>query len=382
MPLTPFAELNRAIVESGGQMLNECMQCGQCSGFCPWGVVDAEFNTRVLLHMGQIGIEGFESDEMLFACTTCKLCVDHCPREVSIVDVVQAMRRVMVDSGAAPHTLRPVLGSLHSNGNPWSLPREQRTAWAAQEEVPIFHGDKEYLLYFCCTHAYDPRGQKVARALVKLLKAAGLSFGIIGSEESCCGQAARKVGAEELFRKLALANIELFVGRGVKKIITTSPHCFVALTQEYTELGGKFEVVHYVKVLKDLVAEGKLVPRKQVAARVVYHDPCYQGRYASIYEEPRELIRSAPEVELVEFAENREFGFCCGGGGGGLWMEVPPEHRFSNVRAREAGQLGVQALVTSCPYCVSMLEDAGKVEGLEGKLEVLDLAEYLERAME
>ena len=382
MPIVPFAELNQAILESGGQMLNECMQCGQCSGLCPWGAVDAEFNTRVLLHMGQIGVEGFESDEILFACTTCRLCVDHCPREVAIVDVIQAMRRMMVDSGAVPHTLRAVLGSLHSNGNPWSLPRENRTGWVGQEEVPAYDGTQDHLLYLCCTHAFDPRGQKVARALARLFKAAGLSFGIIGIEESCCGQAARKVGAEELFRKLAQSNIELFASRGVKKIITSSPHCFVTLTQEYPELGGRFEVVHYVKVLRDLVAEGRVAPKKPVAAKVAYHDPCYQGRYALMYDEPREVIRSVPEAELVEFADHRDMGLCCGGGGGGIWMEVPPEHRFSNRRAREAGELEAEALVTSCPYCVSMLEDAVKVEGLEGRLEVLDLAEYLERSLE
>jgi Fe-S oxidoreductase len=376
MSVTPFLEVSQAIAAMGGDTIYQCMQCGLCSGLCPWPAVESPFRTRQLMRMGQMGLEGFESDEILYACTTCKLCAVNCPRGVKIIDVVRAMRAMIAESGAAPQMLRTIMGSIHSKGNPWSEDRDKRLGWTKDQDVPLFTEGTEYFLSVCCTSAFDPRSQAIAKALNKVLKAAGVSFGIIGNEESCCGESLRKMGDEEQFQALAGKNIELFQSKGVKKIITTSPHCFMTFTQEYPELGGEFEVVHYTQLIQQLIAEGKLKLSGKLDAKVIYHDPCYLGRHTEVYEAPREIIK-AVGAELVEFDKNRAMATCCGGGGGRLWMETEPEQRFSTHKMREADAKGATVLATACPYCINMFTDSAKGENLDEKIAVKDLAEIL-----
>ena len=380
MPATPFLEVSEAIVLMGGETLNHCMQCGLCSGLCPWPEVGSEFRTRRLMRMGQMGLEGFESDDILYACTTCKLCVVNCPRQVGIIDVVRAMRAMIAESGATPGSLRPIMGSLHSNGNPWSEDREKREAWTEGLDVPRFAEGTEYFLSVCCTSAYDPRAIKIAQALVKVLNAAGVSYGIIGNQESCCGESLRKMGDEEQFLKLAEKNINLFNDQGVTKIITTSPHCLMTFTQEYPEFGGEFEVIHYTQLLKQLIDEGKLTPG-EFARKVIYHDPCYLGRHSEIYEEPRQVLSSLGGIELMDFDRNRKQSLCCGGGGGRLWMETEPEQRFSTHKIRQADQKGAEVLATACPYCINMFTDSAKGEDLDEKIAVMDIAEIIAESL-
>ncbi len=379
--LTPFYEVNEALVAMGAEKLNLCMQCGMCAGSCPWRIVDGPFNIRRLIRMAQLGVEGYESDDILYGCTTCNKCVLKCPRGVTIIDIVKAMRAMIAETGAIPGVLRTATGSVHSNGNPWSEPRDKRTAWMKEMEVPLFEEGTEYLLYVCCTSAYDARGQKVARALVKVLTAAGVSFGIIGEEESCCGESVRKIGDEELFMNTAEKNIKLFSGKGVTKIIATSPHCYYTLTQEYPELGGEFEVIHYTQLLAGLLEEGKLSLSKPLDKKVTYHDPCYLGRHNDIYDEPRALISAATGGNLVEMDRVRHESLCCGAGGGRLWMETKPEWRFSDLRIEEACKTEAPILATACPYCISMLEDSRKTVNKEDAIEIKDVVELIAEAL-
>ena len=375
MAQMPFYEVNQAITAMGGEDLNLCMQCGLCAGLCPWREVGGEFYVRQMIRMGQLGIEGYESDEVLYGCTTCNKCVINCPRGVKIIDIMRSMRSIIAETGAIPGVLKAMVGSCHSNGNPWSEPREKRTDWAQDLDVPTFGDDTEYLLFVCCTSCYDMRSRKIARATVELLKKAGVSFGIIGQEESCCGESARKIGDEEVFGSLAQKNINLFKGKGVKKIITTSPHCFYTFVNEYPEQGGEFEVIHTSQLFEKLIEEGKLSP-KGFGKKVAYHDPCYLGRHSEVYDAPRKIL-DASGADIVEMGREKKFSLCCGGGGGRLWMETDPEQRFSYLRVQEAADAGASILATACPYCISMLEDSVKTRNLDDQLEIKELSEIL-----
>ncbi len=376
-PLTPFYEVNEALVAMGAEKLNLCMQCGMCAGSCPWRIVEGPFNIRRLIRMAQLGVEGYESDDILYGCTTCNKCVLKCPRGVTIIDVVRAMRAMIAETGAIPGVLRTVTGSVHSNGNPWSEPREKRTAWMEGLNVPIFGEGTEYLLFVCCTSAYEARGQKIAKAMVKVLSATGVSFGVIGEEESCCSESMRKIGDEELFMNTAEKNIKLYKEKGVKKIIATSPHCYYTLTKEYPEFGGDFEVVHYIQLLAGLLEAGKLKLSGTLDKKVTYHDPCYLGRHNDIYDEPRALISAVTGGNLVEMKRVRNESLCCGAGGGRLWMETKPEWRFSDIRIHEACETGAPILATACPYCISMLEDSRKTVNKEDEIAIKDISELI-----
>jgi len=379
--LTPFYEVNEVLVAMGAEKLNLCMQCGMCAGSCPWRIVDGPFNVRKLIRMAQLGVEGYESDDVLYGCTTCNTCVLKCPRGVTIIDVVKAMRGMMAEAGTIPGVLKTATGSVRSNGNPWSEPREKRTAWMEGLDVPVFDENTEYLLFVCCTSAYDPRSQKIAKAMVKVLSAAGVSFGVIGEEENCCSESVRKIGDEELFMKMAEKNIKLYQDKGVKKIITTSPHCYYTYTQEYPELGGEFEVIHYTQLLAELIENGTVKLSKTLDKKVTYHDPCYLGRHSEIYDEPRALINAVTGDNLVEMERSRNKSLCCGAGGGRLWMETPPEWRFSDLRINEAIGTGATILATACPYCVSMLEDSRKTVNKEDEIEIKDVSELIAEAL-
>ncbi|MFZ5651539.1 MAG: (Fe-S)-binding protein [Bacillota bacterium] len=382
-PLMIFDEVRDVIVASGGDEIQMCMQCGLCSGSCPWGRMEekSEFNIREMFHMGRLGYDGYESDDYLFACTTCNQCAVKCPRGIKIPNVVRSMRSVIAETGGIPKNLKAVLGSINSQGNPWSQEKDERTAWTKGFDVPLFAGETEYLLYVCCTSAYDGRSQKVARSIVELLKAAGVSFGIIGNEEKCCGESVRKIGAEEEFGRLAEYNISLFSSKGVRKIITTSPHCLYTFKNEYPEFGAEFEVVHYTELLQKLVGEGKLKFSKPVAQKVIYHEPCYLGRHSRVFEAPRDLMGSVPEVDMVEFGGNKDYSLCCSGGGARIWMETKAGQRFSDVKVKEASGAGAQIIATACPYCIVMLEDSLKNQNKDDEMTVKDISEILQESL-
>lgn len=378
-----FDEVREVVQEMGGQDITVCMQCGLCSGSCPWGRMEKEspFSIRQMIYMGRLGLEGFESDDILYACTTCGQCVVRCPRDVKIIDIVRAMRSVVAETGGIPKNLKAVLGSINSQGNPWSQDSEKRTAWAKDLDIPTYT-DQEYLLYVCCTSAFDGRSQKIARAIATTLQKAGVSFGIIGNEEKCCGEAVRKIGAEEEFTSLAEHNIELFKEKGVKKIITTSPHCFYTFKNEYPELGGEFEVIHYTELYANLLKEGKIKPAKGLAKKVIYHEPCYLGRHSKVFEAPREILSAIPEVQNIEFEKTQDNSMCCSGGGARIWMETEAGLRFSDVKAKEAMDKEADYLVTACPYCIVMLEDSLKNIDKDEKMAVKDISELISESID
>ncbi len=378
---SPFVEVNEAIREMGGKDLNQCMQCGLCAGSCPWRLVDGEFNIRHVIRLNQFGLEGYESDDVLYGCTTCGVCVQRCPREVAIIDIIRAIRSMVMETGAIPKPLQAAVGSLHSNRNPWGEPAEKRVAWQKDLEAPVFDEHSEYFLFVCCTSAYDKRSQKIAQSVLQVLRAAGVRFGIIGNEESCCGESARKIGSEESFQTLAGANIDLWKEKGVKKIITTSPHCYYTIREEYPELGSDVEVYHYTEIFASLIREGKIALQESIDASVTYHDPCYLGRHSGVYDAPREILQAIPGLTLVEMDRSRETSLCCGGGGGRVWMETKPEQRFSDLRILEAVETGASLLATCCPYCITMLEDSRKTTGKDEEIEVVDISELVARSM-
>lgn len=374
-------EMKDYIVSSGAETLSWCMQCGLCTNLCPWRLVPGEvseaFNIRKMQRLGQLGLEGFEEEEVLFACATCGMCQVNCPRKVEIINNVRSMRNTTVGAGFLPAHLRPIAGSVHANGNPWSGEQEKRADWQEGLDIPAFDENTEYLLFVCCTSCYDTRSKKIAKSIVSLLKQAGVNFGVLTAEENCCGETMRKLGDEELFQKLAESNIKLFNSKGVKKIITTSPHCLYAFKKDYPDYGGEYEVMHYSEVLGQLLKEGKLKFSEEIGKKVTFHDPCYLGRHNEVYDAPRELIQAVPGVELVELDRNKNRSLCCAGGGGRVWAEVPMGQRFGEFRILDAVEKQADILVTACPYCILMLDDANA--GLEKKdvLQVMEMSELL-----
>lgn len=367
-------------MEAGGEDLNLCYQCGRCTSTCPWGLV-REFNPRKMLRLAQIGLEGIESED-LWLCTTCGVCVQNCPREVELIDIIRAMRGMIVESGSAPPALRTVIGSISSQGNPFSEKRELRADWAkGLEEVRAFDEGTDFLLFACCSSVYDPRNQKVTVALSQVLQRAGISFGIIGVEESCCGESIRKIGGESLFIDLSGKNTKLFEELGVRKIITTSPHCYHTFKNEYPLHSSGIKTLHYTQLIAELVEKGDLSFSMPMEQKVTYHDPCYLGRHNGVFDAPREILTAIPGLELVEMDRSREKSLCCGGGGGGIWMEIPKGERFSELRIEEAIATGAETLITACPYCFSLLEDARLSLNKEEVIKVMELPELIISAL-
>jgi Fe-S oxidoreductase len=238
------------------------------------------------------------------------------------------------------------------------------------------------VLYFpCCYTAYDPRLKKVAQATAKILNKAGVDFGILGSKENCCGESIRKTGNEALFKRLARENIKTFIENGVKKIVVSSPHCYHTFKNEYPEFKVSFEVVHSSQYVFQLINEGRLTLTKEYGKKVTYHDPCYLGRHNGIYDEPRGVLKKIAGLELHEMAEEREDSLCCGMGGGRVWMETEKHERFSNLRLEQAIELGAEEVVTSCPYCITALEDSRLVLNHADDIQVKDITEIVQEVI-
>jgi Fe-S oxidoreductase len=320
-------------------------------------------------------------DQAVWSCVTCNACYVNCPRGIEIIDVMKAVRGLNVSGGRIPGVFEAPLDSLKANGNPWGGDRVKRLEWAGDLDLPKFVPEHEYCLFTCCTTAYDPSNRNAGRALPQLLTYAGIAFGTLGAEESCCGDPAHKLGAGELFTQLAQKNCEFFLRAGVQKILTTSPHCLNAFRNNYDELKGPVASEHHTELLDRLVAEGRLRPILEVPGTVTYHDPCYLGRHNGIYEAPRRLLQSIPGLTLVEMANNKESSLCCGGGGGGAWGDTPRSQRLGVLRVEEALATGAEVIATACPYCTRMLNEAVMELGVEDRIAVRDLAELLWQAV-
>jgi Fe-S oxidoreductase len=326
--------------------------------------------------------------DVIWACTSCRACEEQCPVMITYVDKIVDMRRnlVMV-RGEFPAELQRTFTALETNGNPWNITRQDRAEWASGLDAPLMaeKPDAEVLYWVGCAASYDDRAKKIARAMVKLMNRAGVSFAILGTEETCTGDPARRAGNEHLFLTLAEQNVTTLNQYKPKKIVTTCPHCFNTLLNEYPDFGAKFEVVHHTDFLYGLLAEHRLVPTKGVKAKVAFHDSCYLGRYNGVYEPPREILKRIPGVELVETEQNREKGLCCGAGGAQMWMEE--QHGTERVNKRRTLQLldtGANMVASGCPFCQTMLTDGinGMGDELKRPVEQLDVAEVLERSVD
>lgn len=324
-------------------------------------------------------------EEEIWACTTCRSCEEQCPMFVEHVPKVVDMRRnlVMMES-SFPAEAQTAFRGMENNGNPWNLGWKSRTDWAKDLEITQLadNQDVEYLYWPGCSGAFDNRNRKVATALVHLFKKAGVSFAIIGNEEKCCGDSARRLGNEYLYQTLAKENIETMNNYQVKKIITSCPHCFNTLKHEYPQFGGNYEVTHHSVFLDKLIKEGKLKPQKAIAATCTYHDSCYLGRYNDVYAEPREVLKSISGIQLKEMSRSGYKGFCCGAGGGRMWLDEPMDERVNFLRTDQALATGADSILTACPYCLTMLEDGIKAKDLTESIKTKDIAEVLWESMQ
>jgi Fe-S oxidoreductase len=326
--------------------------------------------------------------DVLWACTTCRACEEQCPVLISYVDKIVDMRRNLVlVKGEFPHTLAKPFQGMETNGNPWNLSRMDRAGWSDGLGIPTMSDNPKapVLFWVGCAASYDERAKKIARATAKLLKMSGTDFAILGQEENCTGDPARRAGNEFLFAMLAEGNVATVNGYkeqgGVRTIVTTCPHCFNTLKNEYPDFGLKVEVVHHTDYLLGLVAEGKLVPSKPVEGRVAYHDSCYLGRYNGVYDPPREILRRIPGVELVEPEYwTKQRGLCCGAGGAQMFMEEQNTDRVNVKRTLQLLDTGATTIASACPFCMTMLTDGIKSKNLEDTVKQMDVVELLERS--
>lgn len=323
--------------------------------------------------------------DVLWGCTACRACEEQCPVMISYVDKIIDMRRNLVTiQGEFPPELQRPFSGMETNGNPWNLARVDRGAWTEGLGIKTMaeNPNAKVLYWVGCAASYDDRAKKIARAMARLLQKAGVDFAILGEEETCTGDPARRAGNEFLFLTLAEQNSSTLNGYkeqgGITQIVTTCPHGFNTLRNEYPEFGAKFEVLHHTDYLLDLLQKGKLKPSKSAKGKIVYHDSCYLGRYNEIYDSPREILKSIPGAELVEPEYwTRNKGMCCGAGGAQMWMEEQNKDRINVKRTLQLVETQAKTVASACPFCMTMLTDGLKSQQLEGDIRQLDIAEIL-----
>lgn len=407
-----------------------CTRCGRCNEVCPSAsaaepfsprefIAQAEQFTRVTYNplsrlpwfrgrlVRAVSAAPRISPEQIWFCTTCRACLEVCPVYIGALEPIGRVRVTEVEDGSRlSPLLMNALETLYRFNNPWEPSKRKRSEWSvgltipetAGERVPVAvpdltEGAQAGLCYWVgCTTSFDTRAQKLARAFVSLLAYAGVAFATLGQKETCCGDIARRVGEQGLFEEQVEKTAALFEKHGVTDVVTSSPHCFNLFSSEYAGAmgGAPFRARHYTQVLEELLDAGRLRPAAGAGApgaagpgplTVTFHDPCYLGRYNQVYEAPRKLLRSVPGVKLVEMAHHGPDSLCCGGGGGRMWQELDGEQKLGEVRIREAAATGASVVVTACPYCLIMLEDALKTADLEGRIKVMDLNELLAQSL-
>ena len=335
-----------------------------------------------------IQITDFINPDVLWACTTCRACEEQCPVMISYVDKIVDMRRNLVlIKNEFPSQLQKPFQAIEVNGNPWNLSRMDRAGWADGLGVATFSEKPTapVLFWVGCAASYDDRAKKIARATAKLLQTAGVDFAILGQEENCTGDPARRAGNELLFATLAEGNAATLKGYkeqgGARQVVTTCPHCFNSLKNEYPDFGVELEVIHHTDFLLGLLAEGKLAPVNPAQGLVTYHDSCYLGRYNGVYESPREILRRIPGLELVEPEYwTKQRGLCCGAGGAQMFMEEQNADRVNVKRTLQLLDTKATTIASACPFCMTMLTDGIKSQNLEEQIKQVDVAEILEQA--
>jgi Fe-S oxidoreductase len=335
-------------------------------------------------HASEVLVPDAVDPDVLWACTTCRACENECPVFISYVDkIVELRRNLVLERGEVPSALATALRGIETNSNPWNISSMDRAKWAEGLDVPTMAETEgkgiDYLLWVGCAASFDDRAKKVARATVALLRQAGVSFAILGEEELCTGDIARRAGNEYLFQTLAQQNVETLNKYKVRRILALCPHCFNTLANEYPDFGGYYRVLSHGDFLAQLVRDGKLEIRRPVKGSVVYHDSCYLGRYNGVYQPPRDVLRAAG-VELVEAPEHDDRGLCCGAGGAQYFMEEQTPDRMNVRRCEQLVGTGAKTIATACPFCMTMLTDGLKAKNLEDDVKQLDIAEILLQA--
>ena len=324
------------------------------------------------------------AEDTLWACTTCRACEEVCPVAIEHVPRITAMRQgQFLMAEAYPKELNPALKGLERNGNPWGIGYDKRADWAEGLDIKTMAEDSnvDYLLWVGCAGSFDDRSKKVTTSLVRILQKAGISFAILGVEEKCTGDYARRVGSEMMFQMMAQENIETLNNYNVKKIITACPHCLNTLKHEYPPMGGDYEVIHHAEFIDQLVKEGKIKLKQSLRGALTYHDPCYLGRYNNIFDQPRSILRSVSKGGLRELERHGRESFCCGAGGGRMWMEETIGKRIYLERAEEIVRQQVSNVAVGCPFCMTMIEDGMKELGKEEESKTMDIAELVAKDM-
>ncbi len=390
--------------------MDACTRCGRCQDHCPAFLSDKPLSPKKLIqdlkdHMhirapqilqskaegkqeeNQVELmKGVIEEDSLWACTTCRSCMDHCPVYVEQIDKIIDMRRyqVLMES-RFPAELTTAFKGLERNSNPWGLGQDTRADWVKELDIPImseYQGEDLDLLFFVgCIRSYDDRNKKVALAMVKILNHLGIKFAILGMEEGCCGDPARRVGNEYLYQTLAQTNIETFKKYKINNILTTCPHCYNTLKNEYPQLGFQVEVKHHTTFLEQEIKKGALQFNFPLSKKLTYHDPCYLGRYSGIFESPRDVLRSIPSLQLQEMTRTKRDSLCCGAGGGWMWMDEKIGKRINIQRLENALETHPDWIATACPFCITMFDDAIKDKNKEKELKIWDIAELAALAL-
>ncbi len=380
-----------------------CTECGRCEHYCPAYNTGKALNPMMIIenikeHLREKGetvlrhgdeeaaeeypelAGGIIKKEELWACTTCGACVQNCPVFIEHVDTIIDMRRylALMKSDFSPEVSR-TFRNMENNSNPWGISSSYRGDWAEDLDIPLMSELSEapdYLFFVGCAGSFDDRQKKVTKAFAKILKAADMSFAILGKEENCTGDPARRIGNEYLYWMLASQNVEILNNYGVTNIITTCPHCFHTIGKEYPQLGGDYNVLHHTTLIKDLLEQGKLELAPGADRNITYHDSCYIGRWDDNYADPRDVLDAVPGVVRQEMELNKEQSFCCGAGGGRMWMEETKGKRVNIERTDQALATNPDAVAVNCPFCLTMFDDGLKNRGADD-VELLDLAEIV-----
>ena len=396
-----------------------CTECGRCQEVCPASSTEKTLNPKEVVHQGKVNL--FTNSKSVFAnrpadmiapapcdakmntplingsdksvstkaiwdCTTCGACMQVCPVFIEHAPkIVQMRQHLVMEKAEFPEELITFFENSEQRSNPWGIAPSDRAKWATDLDVPLITEgvQAEYLFYVGCAGAFDSRARQVTTALTKILNAAGVSWGILGNDELCCGDSVRRLGNEYVFEKMAQANVDLLNKHGIKKIITYCPHCLTTLKNDYKQFGADFEVIHHSELISSLIASGKINPEADTAGRVVIHDSCYLGRYNNIYDQPRSVIKACSNGRApAEMERCGEKSFCCGAGGGRMWMEELDGKRIYLERTQEALKAAPDTIAVACPYCLTMYEDGVKDEKASDRVQVKDIAEIVASSME
>ena len=379
-----------------------CVDCGRCQDVCPAFQSDKALSPKVvmmslrkhILNEKDNLLSGKEAEETIidkwltpdeiWACTTCGACMEACPVSNEHIPTILEMRRAqMMMENQFPQELNPAFRGFETNSNPWNMGSSSRADWTEGLDVPLMSEkqEAEYLWFVGCSGSFDDRGKEISIAMAKILNAAGVDYAILGTEEGCCGDTARRAGNEYLFQMMAETNVEVMKNYKFKKILTACPHGYHIFKNEYPQFDGEFEVVHHSQLIAELIKQNKLNIETSELGCLTYHDSCYIGRYNQIYDEPRQVIKAVSKDDFVEMERSHQKSFCCGAGGGRMFMEETEGQRINHVRIQDAVESGATTVAVACPFCLTMFDDGFKEKCVDEKMKAMDIAQIVAKAI-